>query len=176
MISKRNTPFIASKDILIGDPNALVKLMVFIDYESEQCAEANEVLKKLFKNYEGKININFRHFPLMRIHQKALKAAEAAISATQEGKFFEMHEILFKNRKHLGTISLSSYAKEIGMTNKSFLSEIIAGKYGLMVHDDLEYGVSLGVKAVPAIFVNGKKFEGNITEAELAGAIDKALK
>ena len=51
------------------------------------------------KKYDGKINFNFRHFPLMAIHQKALKAAEAAIAAAQEGKFLEMHEMLFDNQK-----------------------------------------------------------------------------
>lgn len=175
MKAKNNIPFIASKDIIIGNPNALVKLMAFIDYESEKCAQANEVLRKLLAIYGEKINLNFRHFPLMRVHQKALKAAEAAISAAQEEKFLAMHEILFKNRKRLGTISLSSYAKEIGMANKSFLSEIIAGRYGLMVHDDLEYGVSLGVKAPPAIFINNKRWEENITEQALSAAIDKLL-
>src|SRR6185312_12942707 len=114
--------------------------------------------------------------PLMRIHQKALKAAEAAIAAAQEGKFLEMHEMLFDNQKHLGIISLKSYAKEIGITNKSFLNNLINGKYGLYVQDDLKYGVELGVKEAPAFFINGEKLEGNITEKSLSDTINAALK
>lgn len=63
--------------------------MKFIDYESEKCVQVHEIVKKIMKAYEGKVNFNFRHFPLMRIHQRALKAAEASIGAAQEGKFWK---------------------------------------------------------------------------------------
>jgi protein-disulfide isomerase len=125
---------------------------------------------------EGKVNFNFRHFPLMRIHQKALKAAEAAVAAAQEGKFLEMHEMLFANQKHLGIISLKSYAKEIGITNKSFLNNLVNGKYGLYVQDDLKYGLRLGVKEVPAFFINGEKIEEEVSLELLSNKINEALK
>jgi len=112
----------------------------------------------------------------MRIHQKALKAAEAAVAAAQEGKFLEMHEMLFANPKHLGIISLKSYAKEIGITNKSFLNNLVNGKYGVYVQDDLKYGIRIGVKEVPAFFINGKKLEGEITQASLTESINAVLK
>ncbi|MGN6542281.1 MAG: DsbA family protein, partial [Ginsengibacter sp.] len=120
MLGKSET-LIESKDIIIGNPQAAVTIMAFIDYESRKSAEANELLKKIMADFAGKVKLNFRHFPLMHIHQKALKAAEAAVAAAQEGKFLEMHEMLFANQKHLGIISLKSYAKEVGITNKSFL-------------------------------------------------------
>ncbi len=176
MANKKEAAVIAPKDVIIGDPNALVTIMEFMDYESEKSAQAHEIVKSIMKAYKGKVNFNFRHFPLMRIHQKALKAAEAAVGAAQEGKFFEMHEMLFENRKHLGNISLKSYAKEVGITNKSFLNNLINGKYGIYVQDDLKYGIQLGVKEVPAFFINGEKLEGNITEELLRGSIDNILK
>lgn len=126
--------------------------------------------------YGDKVNFNFRHFPLMGIHQKALKAAEAAVAAAQEGKFLEMHETLFANQKQLGIISLKSYAKEIGISNKSFLNNLVNGKYGVYVQDDLKYGIRLGVKEVPAFFINGKKLEGEITVESLAESINSILK
>ena len=175
MVNKKEA-VIEPKDIIIGNPNALVTIMEFIDYQSEKCAQAHEIVKKIMKKYDGKVNLNFRHFPLMRIHQKALKAAEAAIAAAQEGKFLEMHDMLFDNRKHLGIISLKSYAKEIGIISKSFLNNLINGKYGLYVQDDLKYGIELGVKEVPAFFINGEKLEGNITEKSLSDNINAALK
>lgn len=160
-----------TKDIIIGDPAAPLALMVFIDYESQKSAKANEVAKKLLEEFEGKINFTFRHFPLMHRHQKALKAAEAAVAAAQEGKFMEMHDILFANQKNLGTISLQSYAKKIGIANKSFLTELVNGKYGVYVQDDLKYGISIGVKDVPTLFINNKKFEKEISEDSLRRAI-----
>lgn len=175
MINKKDV-VIESKDVIIGNPGAPVTVMEFIDYQSEKCAQAHEIVKKIMKDYGGKVNFNFRHFPLMRIHQKALKAAEAAIAAAQEGKFLEMHEMLFDNQKHLGIISLKSYAKEIGITNKSFLNNLINGKYGLYVQDDLKYGIELGVKEAPAFFINGEKLEGNITEKSLSDTINAVLK
>ena len=175
MVNKKEA-VIEPKDIIIGNPNALVTIMEFIDYQSEKCAQAHVIIKKIMNEYGEKVNFNFRHFPLMRIHQKALKAAEAAIAAAQEGKFLEMHDMLFDNRKHLGIISLKSYAKEIGIISKSFLNNLINGKYGLYVQDDLKYGIELGVKEVPAFFINGEKLEGNITEKSLSDNINAALK
>ena len=175
MVNKKEA-VIEPKDIIIGNPNALVTIMEFIDYQSEKCAQAHEIIKKIMNEYGEKVNFNFRHFPLMRIHQKALKAAEAAIAAAQEGKFLEMHDMLFDNRKQLGIISLKSYAKEIGIISKSFLNNLINGKYGLYVQDDLKYGIELGVKEVPAFFINGEKLEGNITEELLSDNINAALK
>ena len=176
MANRKEEVVIEPKDVIIGNPKALITIMVFVDYESEKNAQAHEVLKKIMKEYEGQVNFNFRHFPLMRIHQKALKAAEAAVGAAQEGKFFEMHEMMISNRKHLGTISLKSYAKEIGITNKSFLNNLINGKYGLFVQDDLKYGIELGVKEVPSFFINSEKLEGDVTLESLSNKINESLK
>lgn len=176
MHNRKEDKVIESKDVFIGEPNAPVTIMEFIDYESESCAKMHEVVKEIMNAYGNKVKFNFRHFPLMRQHQKALKAAEAAVGAAQEGKFFEMHEMLFSNRKHLGLISLKSYAKEIGITNPSFLNNLINGKYGLFVQDDLKYGIELGVKGVPAFFINGKKLEEEVTVELLSSKIHEALK
>lgn len=176
MANKKEEMIIEPKDVIIGDPKALITIMQFIDYESEKTAQAHEITKKIMDAYNGEVNLNLRHFPLMRIHQKALKAAEAAVGAAQEGKFFEMHEMMIHNRKHLGIISLKSYAKEIGITNKSFLNNLINGKYGLFVRDDLKYGIELGVKEVPTFFINGKKLEEDVTVELLSNKINEALK
>lgn len=177
MISrKEEIPVIPPKEIIIGDPKAPVTLIEYVDYESEKCGQVHEIVKSLMKTYEGKVNFNFRHFPLVRFHQRAHKAAEAAIGAAQEGKFLEMHEMLFKNRRHLGTITLKSYAKEVGVTTKTFLNDLINSKFGWFVQDDLKSGIDLGVKEAPAFVINGEKFEGNITLKALTEFINSALK
>ena len=176
MHKKEEIPVIEPKDIIIGNADAPVNVIEFVDYESEKCAQVHEWLKGIMQKFDGKVNFNFRHFPLVKIHQRAHKAAEAAIGAAQEGKFLEMHEMLLKNRRHLGTITLKSYAKEIGITNKSFLNDLINSKYGWFVQDDLKYGIDLGVRDVPAFFVNGERLEGNITAKSLTEFINDALK
>ena len=176
MYKKEEIPVIEPKDIIIGNADAPVTLTEFIDYESEKCAQVHGVVKEMMRTFNGKVNFNFRHFPLVKIHQRAHKAAEAAIGAAQEGKFLEMHEMLLKNRRHLGTITLKLYAKEIGCANKSFLTDLINSKYGWFVQDDLKHGIDLGVRDVPAFFINGEKLEGNITVKSLTEFIKDALK
>jgi protein-disulfide isomerase len=167
---------IEPRDIFVGDIDAPVTLMEFGDYESEACAKANEVVKQLLIEYEGKIRFNFRHFPLTRIHQRSLKAGEAAVAAGQEGKFWEMHNILFANRRNLGTTSLKLHSKEAGVNNKKFLDDLVNAIYGWQVQGDLKEGLNRGVKDVPAFFVNDEVVVGKPTFENISKAIDTALK
>ena len=167
---------IEPRDMFVGDIDAPVTLMEFGDYESEACAKANEVVKQLLQEYEGKIRFNFRHFPLTRIHQRSLKASEAAVGAGQEGKFWEMHNILFQNRRNLGTTSLKLHSKEAGVNNKKFLDDLVNAIYGWQVQGDLKEGIDRGVKDVPAFFVNDELVVGKPTFDNISKAIDAALK
>src|SRR5215211_2030419 len=156
---KEILPVIPSREIVTGEPSAQVRLVMFGDYESDGTAKANEAIVELLKEYDGKINFVFRHFPLTRIHQKAHKAAEAAIGAAQEGKFWGMHQHLLQHRQSLGIISLKSYAREVGVKDKKFLDHLINSDWGLYVQDDLREGLQLGVTNIPAVFINGERFE-----------------
>jgi protein-disulfide isomerase len=167
---------IEPKEIFVGDEDALVTLMEFGEYESEACAKANEVVKQLLEEYEGKIKFNFRHFPQTKIHQRSLKASEAAVAAIQDGKFWEMHNILFQNRRQLGTVSLKLHSKEAGIKNKKFLEDLVNGKYGWQVQDDLKEGIDRGIKELPAFFINDELFTGKPTFDNLSKSIDLALK
>jgi len=175
-LKKEAEEIIEPKDIFVGAKDAPVVLMEFGEYESDECAKANEIVKQILKAYDGKVKLNFRHFPQTRIHQRSLKAAESAIAAAQEGKFWEMHNVLFQNKRNLGTTSLKLHSKEAGVKNKNFLEELVNGTYGWQVQDDLKYGLDLGVKEVPTFFVNGEMIKGKITYALLSAAIDEALK
>jgi predicted DsbA family dithiol-disulfide isomerase len=167
---------IEPRDVFVGDPKAPVTLEEFGEYESEACAKANEVVKKLLQDYDGKIRFNFRHFPMTKIHQRSLKAGEAAVASAQEGKFWEMHNILFANRKNLGTTSLKLHSKEAGIANKRFLDDLVNAVYGWQVQGDLKEGLDRGVKDVPTFFVNGQRVTGKPTYEELKKNIDQALK
>jgi protein-disulfide isomerase len=156
---KEVVPVIPSKEIVTGNPSAGIQIVMFGDYESDACAKANDVIAELLEEYDGKVNFVFRHFPLTRLHQKAHKAAEASIGASQEGKFWEMHQYLYGHRKSLGMISLKSYAREVGVTDKKFLDHLMNSYYGWFVQDDLKEGLNLGVTDIPAFFINGKRFE-----------------
>ncbi|MEJ7740399.1 MAG: DsbA family protein [Chitinophagaceae bacterium] len=167
---------IEPKNIITGDKNAPITITEFGDYESEACAKANEVVKQLLETYPGKVNFVFRHFPLLKFHQKAHKAAEAAIGAAQENKFWEMHNELFARRHNLGVISLKIHAREAGVTNKKFLDNLINSTYGIYVQDDLKEGIKRGVTAIPAFFINDKLFEQEPSFKHLNAYIQGLLK
>lgn len=165
---------IPSKKIIVGDAKAPITLVEFGDYESVACAEAHEVVKALLQEFAGDVKFIFRHFPLLKFHQKAYKAAEASLAAAQEGKFWEMHNELFANRHSLGVISLKGHARDAGVKSKKFLEELINGYYGIYVQDDLKEGLQLGITDVPTFFINGKQFVGDVSFKNLSIQI-KAL-
>lgn len=167
---------IEPKDIFVGKKDAPVVLMEFGEYENEECAKVNEVVKQLLEDYDGKIKFQFRHFPLTLIHQRSLKASEAAVAAGQEDKFWEMHNVLFANRRNLGTTSLKLYSKEAGVKSKNFLENLVNGMYGWQVQDDIKEGRNLGVKDIPVFFVNDVMVTAKPTYANLSAAIEAALK
>ena len=104
-----------------------------------------------------------------------MKAAEAAVAAAQEDKIWEMHNLLFENRKHLGLISLKKYAKEAGLANKKFFDELVNGKYAWAVRGDLMNAVQKGIRNVPAILVNDHLFEEEVTVENLQRFIDNVI-
>jgi len=175
MSSSRSTTILQPKQVFVGAKTARVTLVEFGDYESTACADANVVVKELLEHFDGEMRFVFRHFPLSQIHQKAMKAAEAAVAAAQTGKFWEMHNMLLGNRKHLGLISLKEYAREIGITDKRFLTDLFDGVYAWYVRQDLLEGLEQGVRDVPAFFINGKRFSGDPTFENLQAAISACV-
>ena len=156
-ISSGNKDFIQTDEIFVGPEVAPVTITAYIDYESAESALLNEILKELLERYEGSIRINFRHFPQANKHQKAMKAAEAAVAAAQEGLFWPMHNLMFENRKKLGTISLKAYAKSVGSTNKRFLDQLVNGVFAWQVREDLLEALDRGIRKPPAVFVNDEQ-------------------
>lgn len=167
---------IPPRKIFVGYPDAEIVLMEFGEYESDECAKANEVVKKLLKEYEGKIKFNFRHFPLIKFHQRSHKASEAAVAAAQEGKFWEMHNMLFEYRHSLGTVSLKEYAKSIGLTDKNFLTKMVDSFYGWTVRADLMEGLKRGFEDVPVFYVNNVQVKCAPTFKNLSALVNENLR
>ncbi|HTB99822.1 MAG TPA: thioredoxin domain-containing protein [Ferruginibacter sp.] len=173
---KEVVEIIEPKDVFVGNKDAAVTLEEFGEYESEICAKANEVVKQLLEEFEGKIRFNFRHFPMTNIHQRSLKAGEAAVATAQDGKFWEMHNILFANRRNLGTTSLKLHSREAGVNNKRFLDELVNATYGWQVQGDIREGINRGVKDVPTFFINGERYTGKHNFDEMSKALDVVIK
>ncbi|MBM3441704.1 MAG: DsbA family protein [Bacteroidetes bacterium] len=166
---------IPPKHIWVGDKTAPVTLLQFGDYESEACAKLQPVIEQLLDRYEGKLRFQFRHFPLTQVHQRAHKAAEASVAAAQHGRFWEMHCLLFRHRRNLGSISLRDYALEAGVIDKNFISNLTDSVFGWTVRADLLEGLEMGVRTVPALFINGDRYMGLLNMAQLSKAVGSEL-
>ena len=168
-------PVIPSKEVIMGERSAPVKLELFGDYESLATAASHAIMLELLEAYKGKVQYVFRHFHLTKFHQRAHKAAEAAIGAAQEGKFWEMHQLLFDHRQNLGVISLKSYAREVGVKDKKFLDHLINSDWGWFVQDDLREGLERGVTDIPTLFINAVRYDRKISLKELKNFIEPLL-
>jgi predicted DsbA family dithiol-disulfide isomerase len=166
---------IEPRDIFVGNKKAAITLEEFGEYENDACAKANEIVVKILEEFKEEVRFNFRHFPLTNIHQKSLKASEAAVAAGQDGKFWEMHNVLFANRRNLGTTSLKLHSREAGINNKRFLDDLVNATYGWQVQGDIREGKDRGVTTIPAFFVNGQRVE-NSTYEDVKKLIQEAIK
>jgi protein-disulfide isomerase len=176
MTYKKDAPVVLPKDVLIGHPQAPLTLTEYGDYECETALHNDLIVRDVLQRYPGMVNFNYRHFPQTRIHQKAHKAAEAAVAAAQVGMFPQMHDLLLHNRRNLGAASLTCYARELGIGGLHFLDALVTGRFGQYVQGDLAAGLKLGIKEAPTFFLNGVKIEGRITVKNFSDQIDTMYK
>lgn len=152
-IGNSSIEIIPSSQICLGNSSGRIKIELFGDYETAATLDAHLLAKKMVEKYPDEIRYYFRHFPLTQVHQQSQKAAEAAVGAAQENKFWEMHERLLKE-KQLGVISLKLYARDEGVTDKKFLDKLVNSTFGWTVRADLLEGLDRGVRSVPSFMIN----------------------
>src|SRR5437773_8154130 len=100
------------RDHVIGTPDATVTVVLYGDYESPDCRKMHQAIEKMIRPLVKKVRLVYRHFPLVRVHPRALRAAEAAEAASSQGKFWEMHTLLYLNPGRLKDNDLRSHAKK----------------------------------------------------------------
>jgi protein-disulfide isomerase len=145
-----------------GKNNAPVTIIECSDFQCPFCARFfNDTQKELRENEikDGKVKLVFKNFPLP-FHQYAEKAAEAAECANQQGKFWQMHDLLFSSGGRLDTDSLKSYAKKIGLEQDKFDHCLDSGETAGIVSSDKSQCAAAGVQGTPTFFINGKMLVG----------------
>jgi len=153
----------ADDDPFLGNENAPITIVEFSDFQCPFCGKfAEETFPDLKSKYidTGLVKIVFRDFPLVQIHQYAQKAAEASECADEQNKFWEYHDLIFKNQNALTVNDLKKYAFNLGLDTNQFDSCLDSGKYEDEVKKDMQDGINYGVTGTPAFFVNGKLLEG----------------
>lgn len=151
---------------MLGRPDAPVTLVEFSDYQCPFCqrffATVLPVLKKEYID-TGKVRYVFRDFPLDKLHPQARKAAEAAHCAGEQGRYWAMHEVLFRNQRGLATTQLAEHAKAAGVNGTKLDECLASGRHAVRVAQGLTDGAAVGVKGTPT-FVVGKTVAGDFVD------------
>jgi protein-disulfide isomerase len=142
-------------DHLEGSQHARVTLIEYGDFECPSCKVAATTPKLLLERFPNKIRFIFRHFPLQEAHPHALLAAEAAEAAAAQGKFWQMHDILFQNQAHLKDKDLYRYATELGLDLARYTAEMDDHIYLQRVREHVEGARRSHIRATPTFFVDG---------------------
>lgn len=142
-------------DHLRGAEHARVSIVEYGDFECPSCKLAAPSSKLLLDRFPNKLRFAFRHFPMEEAHPHALLAAEAAESAAAQGKFWEMHDLLFRNQAHLKPKDLTRYAADLGLDMPRFTAELDDHVYLQKVREHVDSGRRSHIRATPTFFVNG---------------------
>ena len=157
-----------------GPAGAPVTIIEFSDFECPFCSRVVPSIDEAVKTYGDQLRVVFRQFPL-NIHPRAQKAAEASLCANEQGKFWQMHDLMFGEQKKLELADLKAKAGSLGVDQAKFDQCLDGGKYAAQISADLADGQKVGVTGTPAIFINGRAISGAVPFADLAKVIDDEL-
>lgn len=162
------------QDPVHGNDKAPVTIVEFTDFQCPYCKRAIETLERVREAYPNEVKIVARQFPLPG-HDRARPAAEAALCANEQGRYWEYRQRLFSDQKKLSDADLRQHAKDVGLDETKFAQCLSAGRYAEQVKKDLAEGQKYGVRGTPAFFVNGEFISGAQPFASFDEAIKTAL-
>jgi protein-disulfide isomerase len=171
---------VRSDDWVKGSPDAKVTIIEYADFECPACAiYSTEILKKLADEYKDNLRIVYRHFPLPQ-HKKAVDAAKTAESAGKQGKFWEMHDLLYEKQEGWSTSAnlkeiFSEYANNLGLDSAKYKDDLGSDPVSQKIKKDEADGYKLKIDSTPTFYVNGKIVSVNNGYDDLKSAIEEAL-
>ena len=165
---------VSERDHAQGPPDAPVTLVEYGDYECPYCGKAHPIVKRIQKKMGQRLRFVFRNFPLNTIHAHAGVAAQAAEAAAAQGKFWEMHDLLFENQDKLADADLNSYALKLGLEIYRFESDLSGEVFATRVRDDFRGGIRSGVNGTPTFFINNLRYDGPLRYEDLMEAVESA--
>lgn len=143
-----------------------VTLVEYGDLQCPACKSYYPIVKQIKEEYGDKITFQFRHFPLNQIHPHAYQAARAAEAAGNQGKFFEMHDLLYENQESWASLSdvtsiFESYAQQLELDMGQYKQDVISAEVGAAIDADIKEGQKLGANSTPTFIINGQKIDKN---------------
>jgi protein-disulfide isomerase len=158
-----------------GAKEPLVTIVEFADFECPLCVAASPTIKEIVKRYGKDVAVAFKHFPL-QMHRNARLAAAAAEAAREQGKFWEMHDILLQHSKKLDRPELTKYAARVGLNQRKFEAALGGTEQSKRVERDLREGIDLGVRGTPTFFINGRLVSGARPPEEMSAIVEEELR
>jgi protein-disulfide isomerase len=146
---------VSERDHLRGPAQAAVAIIEYGDFECPTCKQAAAAAALLVRRFPGQVCLAYRHFPLEGLHSHALGAAEAAEAAGRQGRFWDMHDLLFAHQPCLGRRRLLELAGRLQLDLPQFRTELAGHSHVARIRADLERGRKAGVRSTPGLFVNG---------------------
>lgn len=171
-------PAVSAQDHILGSLQAKIILVEYGDYQCPHCRNAHPLLKKLLASKGEEVGFVFRNFPIQSSHPMALPAALAAEAAEKQGKFWEMHDLIYENQQKLHPDFLLELAESLKLDTLAFQKDMQDPVLSDRIENDIESGARSGVNGTPSFFVNGHKFhyyDGTYSSLEQALKESKSL-
>lgn len=167
------TPPVNQDDHVQGPANAAVTVVEYGDYECPYCGEVVPWIEQIQRQMGDRMRFVFRNFPLPQ-HPYAEVAAEAAEAAGAQGKFWQMHDLLYQNQQALEPVHLMRYAQQIGLNTDAFEQALRSHAERPRIQRDVRSGVESDVQGTPTFFINGSQYQGPLSEQAIFQAIKAA--
>jgi protein-disulfide isomerase len=167
-------PVTEGRDHIDGPADAAVTLVEYGDYQCPYCGAAYPIVKEIQQRMGETLRFVFRNFPITTSHPHAEQAAEAAEAAAVQGKFWEMHDVLYENQKRLDDRALHTYAEELGLDVERFDRELVEHVHAARVREDFMSGVHSGVNGTPSFYINGVRHDDSYDFDTLLAALERA--
>jgi protein-disulfide isomerase len=166
---------ITPEDHAQGPENAEVILVEYGDYECPHCGRAYPIVKQVQKHFKKRVRFVFRNFPLSEMHPHAEAAAEVAEFAGSQGKFWEMHDLLFENQARLGDALFTELGESLKLSTAALRQALEQKTFEARVRADFSGGVRSGVNGTPTFFINGRRHDDSFDYDTLVSAIRAVL-
>jgi protein-disulfide isomerase len=164
------SPPVSDADHSTGPPTAPITIVEYGDYECPDCLNAVPIIRDVRRTLGDRLRFVFRHFPQSSIHPHASAAAEAAEAAAEQGKFWEMHDALFRHQKELADLDLAHLALRLGLEIYRFETSRASEKHQRRIRADHDSGERSGVTKTPTFFINGTRYDGPIEAGAIVAA------
>jgi len=167
-------PVSEGRDHVRGPADAPVTLVEYGDYECPYCGAAYPIIKEVQARMGRRLRFAFRNFPIATSHPHAKQAAEAAEAAATQGRFWQMHDLLYENQRHLRDRDLRAYAGKLGLDIGRFDEELAEHVHADRIREDFMSGVRSGVNGTPAFYINGTRHDDSYEFQTLLTALERA--